>query len=845
MGEKQHSGTATSKVQLAKRLAVGGMVETLLGRRTKSNGQDQLVVVRRILPQLREDAEFVHTYLEEARLAASVRHPNVAEVYDVYRDASDVYVVVEYISGESLRFLLQGLRERDYELTVPMVCSLLAAAAAGVHQAHEAEDLDGNPLGLVHRDINPSNVLVTYDGNVKVTDFGVARANVNNVYTPPAELKWKLAYSSPEQHQHEALDRRSDVFCVGIILHELLTGRRLFGGANAATTIRSVVEAKIPPPSTLNPAVPKQLDAIVLAALQRDRGARTPNAGVLRDQLEALLAQQGWHTSQAELAQWMQSTLAEQHGKRKALERAVLTGSKESLDAVENTLSALPAAFGEPSRSAPSQGDYAAAMTRGTAATRSVTPARGSSKDTMQLDAAANAVLPSFGNPRTEPFETAKPKSRKPLLVGAAVMSLLAVVVGVVLATGGDEPTGDAAPSASAPSAAASQPDPKPTEPAVAAAAIHLTVLPVGASVVVDGKVSDQEIGPDGLLVPVRPGVEVELKVAKEGYEPDVRRVRAPPAGTMNVVVTLTRVVDEPAPSKPAEPVALATEPAKGTSSSSSRRSRDRRPQTTTRASRTTAMASAPLSTGGLEITHTPADARLYLDGDLVPGSSPRTIENLEPGRHKLKLEADGYQSEARTVTVAAGNTHEITANLEKLASQQARLDVVTSPAGAAITVDGKPRGKSPLLGLMLAPDRRYEIIAQLDGYETWRAVIEPNAGDNPPVVGTLTAVGGANARTTEEKPTGLTVPRDMMGDPATGRTTMAKSCNQCHGKTADRVDPKHYTKEQWRSYFATGRHKRHAPLGQHCTLPELAAIKAFLMSNAADQDSDVAAGVR
>lgn len=837
---------ATSKVQLAKRLAVGGMVETLLGRRTKSNGQEQLVVVRRILPQLREDAEFVHTYLEEARLAASVRHPNVAEVYDVYRDANDVYVVVEYISGESLRFLLQGLRERDYELTVPMVCSLLAAAAAGVHQAHEAEDLDGNPLGLVHRDINPSNVLVTYDGNVKVTDFGVARANVNNVYTPPAELKWKLAYSSPEQHQHEALDRRSDVFCLGIILHELLTGRRLFGGANAATTIRSVVEAKIPPPSTLNPAVPKQLDAIVLAALQRDREARTPNAGVLRDQLEALLAQQGWQTSQAELAQWMQSTLAEQHGKRKALERAVLTGSKESLDAVENTLSALPAAFGEPSRSAASQGDYAAAMTRGTAATRSVTPARGSSKATMQLDAAAQGSLPDFGNPRTEPYETPARKSRTPLFVGLAAMLLLAVVAGVVLTRGGDELAGTAGPTAAAPDAATPQPhEPSPTEPPVSAAAIHLTVLPVGASVAVDGKMVAPNIGADGLLVSALPGVEVELKVAKDGYEPDVRRVRAPPTGTMNLVVTLARIVDEPAPRPPAEPVALTAEPSRSTSSSSSRRSRDRKPQTTTRASRTTAMASAPLSTGGLEITHTPADARLYLDGDLVPGSSPRTIENLEPGRHKLKLEADGYQPEARTVTVAAGSTHELTANLEKLASQQARLDVVTSPAGAAITVEGKPRGKSPLLGLMLAPDRRYEIVAQLDGYETWRAVIEPNSGDNPPVVGTLTALGGATARASEEKPTGLTVPREMMGDPATGRTTMAKSCNQCHGKTADRVDPKHYTKEQWRSYFATGRHKRHSPLGQHCTLPELAAVKAFLMSNAADQDSDVAAGVR
>jgi len=308
-------------------IAKGGMAEVSLAVQTGLAGFEKLVVVKRILPHLCSDGQFVQMLLDEARLAASLRHPNIVQIYDVRRDEESFSIVMEYLQGEDLRYIVRTqARQRRY-LPVPIVCRVIADVAAGLDAAHRATDTQGRPKEVVHRDVSPTNVMVTYDGVPKVLDFGVAKANVHNIYTAPGSLKGKLAYASPEQIEQKGVDGRSDLFSLGVVTYELLTARRLFRGDTSAAILQAVMNQEIAPPSSFNRRIPPELDHVVLSALRRDREERTHTAGLFRTQLEWVLKHMGEAISNHDVADWMREAFAERFNQRLALERESATVS--------------------------------------------------------------------------------------------------------------------------------------------------------------------------------------------------------------------------------------------------------------------------------------------------------------------------------------------------------------------------------------------------------------------------------------------------------------------------------------------------------------------------------------
>ncbi|NOK38878.1 protein kinase, partial [Corallococcus exercitus] len=278
------AGTHVGKYVVRRKLAEGGMAEIFLCTARGPEGFEKEVVIKRVRAFLASDPDFVQMFIAEARLASRLNHANVVQIFDFDKHEDTYYLAMEYVRGCSL----WELRKRSKEAMTPMppvlVAHIGAEVARGLHYAHRLR-VNGELLNLVHRDVTPHNVLVSYDGAVKLTDFGIAKAG--NKLTNPGVLKGKFAYMSPEQARGESVDVRTDVFALGVVLWELLTGGRLFQGDSEIAVLRAVQESTIVPPARLNPDVPPDLDAAICRALERDLSKRFQTAG----ELERALAQ--------------------------------------------------------------------------------------------------------------------------------------------------------------------------------------------------------------------------------------------------------------------------------------------------------------------------------------------------------------------------------------------------------------------------------------------------------------------------------------------------------------------------------------------------------------------------
>ncbi|WP_233583451.1 protein kinase [Corallococcus sp. CA053C] len=297
--------------QLLKRLATGGMAQIYLARRPGSDAPDKLLVLKRILPHLSENDEFVRMFLDEARIAARLAHPNVVQIYDLGAEGDTFFIAMEYIHGVDARRLWKRSETAGRPVPVPLVCRILLEASAGLDYAHKKTDAAGRPLGIVHRDVSPQNILVTFEGGVKVVDFGIAKAADQATVTRSGVLKGKYSYMSPEQAAGQRVDRRSDVFALGVVLHELLTGGRLFKRPSDMLTLGAVAECNVPAPSQVAPRVPADLDAIVLKALAKEPDARYQHAQDLQHALEGWLAAQDEPSGTADLAAFMKDLYAD------------------------------------------------------------------------------------------------------------------------------------------------------------------------------------------------------------------------------------------------------------------------------------------------------------------------------------------------------------------------------------------------------------------------------------------------------------------------------------------------------------------------------------------------------
>ncbi|HEY3358734.1 MAG TPA: serine/threonine-protein kinase [Polyangia bacterium] len=280
------SGATVGRYRVAGRLAVGGMAEVYLAEMSGLDGFARLVVLKRLLPTLAEHEGFVRMFLDEARLGALLHHPNVVQVLDVGRDGEVPFMVLEYVAARNLRAVQDACSQAGRVMPLECALHVVIAAAAGLHYAHERRGTAGRPLGIVHRDVTPANLLVTYDGCVKVTDFGIAKTALRSSRTRTGLTRGTTAYMSPEQVRGRRLDRRSDVFSLGILLYELTTGTRLFEGTSEYEVLHGIVTAEVPRPSRRRRGYPRELESIVQRALAPDPARRYATAGELQGALE-------------------------------------------------------------------------------------------------------------------------------------------------------------------------------------------------------------------------------------------------------------------------------------------------------------------------------------------------------------------------------------------------------------------------------------------------------------------------------------------------------------------------------------------------------------------------------
>ena len=259
---------------LVDKIAVGGMAEVFKARIFSEGGFQKLLVIKRILGHLGGNEEFVDMFIDEAKISVELQHPNIVQVYDFGKIRDNYFIAMECIEGKDVKGILRKLAERRKVLPVEYAACIAHEMCKGLDFAHKKHNLHGDHLGIIHRDVSPSNILVSYDGDIKVADFGIAKAQISLYNTKDGVLKGKFEYMSPEQASGEDIGPGSDIFACGIILHEMLTGRRLFKTDSEIKTLNKIKAVDVPLPSELNPAVPARMDEIVMRALSREPADR-------------------------------------------------------------------------------------------------------------------------------------------------------------------------------------------------------------------------------------------------------------------------------------------------------------------------------------------------------------------------------------------------------------------------------------------------------------------------------------------------------------------------------------------------------------------------------------------
>ncbi len=300
------------KYTLIDRIAVGGMAEIFLARQAGLEGFEKTIVIKRIRPHLSKQSNFVKMFLNEAKLAAQLNHPNIVQIYDLGKIGESYFIAMEYIFGRDMRRIIP--KADALGIPFPMVYALKIASSVceGLYYAHARTDLYGNALNIVHRDVTPENIFVSFDGTVKVLDFGIAKAANQIEQTRAGEIKGKLSYMSPEQCMGKALDNRSDLFSLGAVLYEWLTGFKLFTGDSEVAILKSITEGKIYAPSYFKADIPEGVEAILMKALEKDRDKRYQTAWEMQYDLDQFLSQYEFTPSNIHLSNFLKQLFSDE-----------------------------------------------------------------------------------------------------------------------------------------------------------------------------------------------------------------------------------------------------------------------------------------------------------------------------------------------------------------------------------------------------------------------------------------------------------------------------------------------------------------------------------------------------
>src|SRR4051794_15894683 len=315
--DKLVPGMVLGRYELLLPIAQGGMATVWAARQKGSRGFQKTVAIKTMLPTLSDDPQFEQMFLDEAALAAKIHHPNVAEILDLGEQDEILYLVMEWVDGEALSVIHKAARKNNTQLPQRIALRVAIQACAGLHAAHELHDENDVPLQLVHRDVSPQNVLVTYDGIVKLVDFGVAKAvGRAGGETTAGQLKGKVPYMSPEQARGGQVDRRTDIFAMGIVLYKLTTGLHPFLGDSDIVTMRNIISRPLIPPRIKNPSFPLGVEQILVRAMHKDPEKRFQTMAEMGQAIDRVLA--GMGASDDDLGAFVRSTMGDRGAKRRA-----------------------------------------------------------------------------------------------------------------------------------------------------------------------------------------------------------------------------------------------------------------------------------------------------------------------------------------------------------------------------------------------------------------------------------------------------------------------------------------------------------------------------------------------
>ena len=286
-----------------KKIDAGGMAEIFLAKAVSIQGMEKLVAIKRVLPSLTKNEKFIAMFLDEARLSIALNHANIVQVFDVNQSAGTYFIVMEYVEGFNVRRLFQKASEIGFRMPLASVCYMMMEVCKGLDHAHTKKDVSGKPLRIVHRDLSPPNILISKSGEVKITDFGLAKATSQLTKTDPGIVKGKYSYLAPEVTEGKSADHRADLFAAGIVMWELLANRRLFLAKTDVETVELVRKAEVPSLSKLNKDVTPEFEAIIMRALARDPKKRYTSAREFGDALADYLFKNGLKTTNYDLAQ--------------------------------------------------------------------------------------------------------------------------------------------------------------------------------------------------------------------------------------------------------------------------------------------------------------------------------------------------------------------------------------------------------------------------------------------------------------------------------------------------------------------------------------------------------------
>jgi len=623
---------------LLKKIATGGMAELYKAKKSGEKGFEKLLAIKMILPHLSANEEFISMFIDEAKVAALLNHQNIVQIYDLGKIENSYCIVMEYVRGKDLKSTLsRGVKSKS-RIGVEHACLVTASALAGLSYAHRKRD-KGRDLKIVHRDISPQNILITYEGEIKIVDFGIAKAATQSRDTKVGVLKGKIAYMSPEQAMGKPLDRRSDVFSMGVVLYEMLAGKKLFQGDTDLNTLEQVRTARVEPlPHELNAEVPKDLEDILLKALAKEPDERFQSASEMEEALQQFMRKAGYSTGGYSLSQYMsrlfKDDIEEELREEEEWDQTMVS---EALSA-DTLATSLKDQTAVPEKPAPQPAPQPVQVTGRDIADKKEAPLL-----TKVLAAViAVAALAGIGvwmKSRPAPAPQAQATTEAKGDTSAQTPPAPAEPAHAKPEKAVKAPPAERHAAKAGQEAPAAKSEPAPP----ARASVTITSDPPGAEASIDGRAAGVTPAES---VDVGPGQTHRVRVAKAGYDAWNGSFSAGPGETASVHAELKE------------------------------------------------------KSCSLSVNSNPAGAKILLDGQDTGRKTPASLDGLKPGKtYKVRLVIDGYGLFEDSVVADPSRTVSVNGTLV----QQFGALTVDSQPWAVVVVDGEEKGTTPIAGLKLA----------------------------------------------------------------------------------------------------------------------------------------------